>query len=39
MAEKPLGDWGGSNESFFFFLIGVDVKISDQKGGRQAGIT
>ena len=39
MAEKPLGDWGGSNESFFFLLIGVNVKISDQKGGRQAGIT
>ena len=36
MAEKPLGDWGGSNESFCYFLIGVSVKISDQKGGRLA---
>ena len=37
MAEKQLGDWGGSNESFFYFLIGVNVKIPTKKGaGRQA---
>ena len=36
MAEELLGDWGRSNESFFNFLIGVNIKISDQKGGRQA---
>ena len=37
MVEKPLGDWGGSNESFFFFWLVSMLKYPTKKGaGRQA---